>query len=183
VRIALTAFEPFDGRAKNRSQELLGRVRPVSGITVDKVVLPVAFAALPQAIAAVLAGEPDAVVLMGETSAWRVAVERRAQNRIDARIPDNRGAQPRGPVVADAPPERPVSWDAAAVRDAIAAAGVRVELSDDAGSFACNAALYLALTHARCRVGFLHVPQRRWPLGPRLSSLARAVEAVLGTLG
>ncbi len=74
---------------------------------------------------------------MGEAEHLHVAVEFVARNLIAASIPDNRGAQPDGAlVVAGGRAELPSTWDAAAVRAAIAGAGVDVQLSDDADIFA-----------------------------------------------
>jgi pyroglutamyl-peptidase len=183
VKIALAAFEPFGGRRVNRSALVLDRVAPVEGVSVDKTVLPVDFARLPGAIDALLAARPDAVVLMGEARRPNVSVERIALNVVDARIPDNRGERPVGTaVVPDGPLALRSTWNADAVVRAVGRAGVPVEASDHAGTFACNAALYLAVAHAVCPVGFLHVPARRWPLGPSLARLARAVETALAAI-
>jgi pyrrolidone-carboxylate peptidase len=62
-------------------------------------------------------------------------------------------------------------------------AGIPAVASFHAGTFACNAALYLALDAAVTpAVGFLHVPYRRWPFGLALSKLVQAAELSLATL-
>jgi pyroglutamyl-peptidase len=183
--IVLTAFEPFGGRSRNRSAEVLARVGDVPGVTVEKVVLPVELGRLPAVVELALARRPDALVLLGEAGrATDVAVERLALNVIDARIPDNRGEQPRGtPVVPGGALALPSTWRHDDVVGALRAAGLPVRTSHHAGTFACNAALYLALAASACPAGFIHVPAWRWPLGPRLDRLARGVENVLAALG
>jgi len=183
MRFALAAFEPFDGRRVNRSAQVLARVRPPEGLVLDKRILPVDFGKLPGAVAALLDGGPDAVLLMGESRQAVVSVERIALNVIDARVPDNSGAKPRRvSLVPDAPLALASSWDAEAVVEAIRRAGVRVAISHHAGTYACNAALYLALAAGRSPTGFIHVPARPWPIGPSLDRLARGVEAALAAM-
>jgi pyroglutamyl-peptidase len=180
-RVVLTAFEPFEGRSFNRSAEVLARVQAPEGMAIDKRTLPVDFARLPRAVAALLGDSPDALVLLGEAGRSAISVEEVALNVIDARTADNAGMRPRGvPVVPGAPLALASSWTGRAVLEAIRGTGAAVDSSHHAGTLACNAAVYLALASgARCPIGFIHVPAARWPCGPRLILLARAIEAAL----
>jgi pyroglutamyl-peptidase len=168
VDVVLTGFEPFGGRAENRSWQVVEAVEAVPGVRIAKVQLPVDFAALAERLPALVARARRALVMVGESAQTQVVeIERVALNVIDARIPDNRGWQPRfEEVVPGAPLARYARWDAAQVAEVIASAGAPVHVSHHAGTYACNAALYLALDEAESGrmplappfVGFVHVP-------------------------
>ncbi|MEK6608756.1 MAG: pyroglutamyl-peptidase I [Myxococcota bacterium] len=174
--VLVCAFEPFGGRRTNRA---LLAARALG----DVVVLPVSFARLPSAVRRLFRHRPSAILLCGEHRRARAMhVERVARNRIAAGIADNDFAKPRRPVVRGGPMLRLATWPARAIAAAIRAAGARAELSNDAGDFACNAALYLALAERARRghpiaVGFLHVPadRRRMPIAEIRRGLAAAV--------
>ncbi|MGE5184976.1 MAG: pyroglutamyl-peptidase I [Acidobacteriota bacterium] len=174
--VIVAAFEPFEGRRKNRSWEAVSLVRA----EIERVRLPVEFARLPELVAP-LAARASVLLLVGEARRRALSIERRAQNLIACRIADNAGARPDGPIDAAGPGELAATWDAERVLAAARAAGAPAELSDDAGGFCCNAALYHALAAAppTARVGFLHVPIAPQP---PLEVIARAIEAILGTM-
>jgi pyroglutamyl-peptidase len=137
--------------------------------------LPVDFRALSNAVRRLVRIRPRALILIGEASgADTLRIERVALNLIDARIADNRRHRPVDvPVVRDGPDAHfatlPPKW----VRRVLGrSAPVRLSLS--AGAFACNAAFYLALHHARStRVALIHVPA-----SDRAVSAARAGRAL-----
>jgi len=108
-----------------------------------------------------------------------------ALNVIDTDTRDNAGRMPRAEaIVAGGPLALRTSWDARSVARTLNESGLPAVASFHAGTYACNAALYLAI-HAlaeHTRVGFLHIPHRRWPLGLRLGVLLRAVELGLEAL-
>lgn len=85
---------------------------------------------------------------------------------------------PDGPLALEA------SWNASTVARCILAEGIGAKASHHAGTFACNAALFLTLRNAPpgTAVGFLHVPHLGWPVGPRIGRLVRAVEIALDAL-
>ena len=91
-----------------------------------------------------------------------LSIERIGINVDDARIPDNQGAQPIDTAVV---PGGPAAYFATlplrAIVDAWHRAGIPGYLSDTAGTYLCNAALYTAL-HATAEealpVGLLHLP-------------------------
>jgi pyroglutamyl-peptidase len=148
--------------------------------------LPVDFRALPAAIRRALRLRPLALLLIGEAQGERaVRVERVALNLVDARIPDNRGRQPVDQaVVRGGPLARPATLDPKWVRGVLART-VPVRLSTSAGTYACNAAFYLAATQARgTQVVFIHVPSSRRVLGAKragaaLARLIRKLDVVL----
>jgi pyroglutamyl-peptidase len=187
VEILVAAFEPFEGRRRNRSWEAVRRLPARAGLLCLQ--LPVDFAQLPCRMADVLARHPRALLLVGEAARRCVSVEQVALNIADSDRGDNAGAvlhdRPLDASAGSVPLAVRASWDARAVARSLREAGIRAEPSFHAGTFACNASLYLALRAVGeaaaagatpTAVGFLHVPRARWPLGPRLSRLVRAVE-------
>ena len=125
--ILLTGFEPFAGDAVNASEQVVLALQGarIGTARVAAAVLPCAFdaASLPALFAALERYQPAQVVCLGQAGSRReLSIERVALNLIDARLPDNAGAQPVDvPVVAGAPlacaanlPSRP-SWPACAL--------------------------------------------------------------------
>ncbi|MFK4730959.1 pyroglutamyl-peptidase I [Agromyces mediolanus] len=165
MRILVTGFEPFGADAENASGETvtrLGREWGDPDVELVTAILPVSFAAAPARLGELVAAHrPDAVLAIGEAGRRAtVTPERFARNLIDARIPDNDGAQPRGVAIDDGPDRRAAGFDVGALVAAIRAAGVPAEASDDAGRFVCNRIAY-ELARAGLPGGFLHVPAVR----------------------
>ncbi len=166
--ILLTGFEPFGGDALNPSQEIVRALdgEIIGGHRIVGAVLPVAFASAPPLLDELIEHHRPVLVLAlglaggrGELSFERVAV-----NLIDARIPDNDGAQPIDAAVIDgAPPAYFSTLPLKAIVADLRARSIPAGLSLSAGSFVCNAVFFgLAhrlATHApRVRGGFVHVP-------------------------
>lgn len=193
--ILLTGFEPFGGAALNPSWEAVQRVS--AGWThqarLHVALLPVEFGEGVERLSAMIGLlRPDIVVATG-LAEGRAAItpEVVAINRIDARIPDNAGAQPvDAPVVPGAPDglfsTLPVKAMVAAIRDA----GVPAALSYSAGTFVCNASFYALMNLIRSQDrpmigGFVHVPampeSRPDTAIPTMSveTMARGLEAAL----
>lgn len=189
----LTAFEAFDGRATNASWAAAlavaqGWTEPPALVVVQ---LPVSFRRARQVLrAAVAEHSPQLAVCLGETGERDVvALEERAVNLIEARLPDNDGSAPFGvPVIAGAPPELPSTLPLARCLAAGVATGVPVEVSPSAGGYVCNATFY-ALMHLLSRSpgtrgGFVHVPLTADRVGPgeaamTTSEAGTAVAAIL----
>lgn len=167
--ILVGAFEPFGGRRRNRAWEaarLLEGAR-LFGHALSVIQLPTVFAALPGALDRLYAQDPDVVLLVGESAAARwLLVERLAVNVAHARLADNAGARPIDEEVEPGgEPARRVSFDPRAAVRAALEVGVRCDVSSHAGTFCCNASLYLALGRAARRsppppTAFVHVPAR-----------------------
>lgn len=190
--ILVLAFEPFGGRNVNRSQLVLEHIARAAssprgirqGVRVITRTLPVAFSKLGRAVDRALAHRPDIVLLLGESGrADELHLERVAVNRIEARLPDNEGSQPRAARVVESGPAAyftslPLEPALAAVRRA----GVSASISTDCGLFACNATYYLALHKLRAQrapipVVFVHVPVKS-----RAMALRTATRGVLALL-
>lgn len=168
-KVLVAAFEPFDGRKRNRARDAarLLRGEEINHTPIEVADLPTIYAKLPEVLRKLLAKDPLVLILVGESmTARKLMVERLAVNVAHARSPDNAGVRPideelvRGGEVA-----RRVDFDPRNAANAAIAAGVACDVSSHAGTFCCNAALYHALGQAaklahKPRVAFVHVPAR-----------------------
>ncbi|TXH72035.1 MAG: pyroglutamyl-peptidase I, partial [Lysobacteraceae bacterium] len=150
--VLLTGFEPFGGERRNPSWEAVRRLRGarIAGHRVVVARLPVAFAdSLPVLRRALREYRPALTICIGQAGGRaRISLERVALNLIDARIPDNTGAQPVDkPVVVDGPAAYFGSLPVKAMLVALDAAGFSAELSHSAGTYVCNQVFY-GLMHA-----------------------------------
>jgi len=194
--VLLTGFEPFGGEASNPSwtvAEHLHGSTLADGTPVQALQLPCVFSqAWPVLQAAIAAQSPRLVLALGLAGTrTELCVERVALNWVDARIPDNAGAQPLDqPIV----PEGPLAWrtrlPVKAMVQAMRAVGAPASVSYTAGTFVCNQLLFW-ITHTLeqahtagqplpWRGGFVHVP----PLPPAAGGvdLALQVAAVRAAL-
>jgi pyroglutamyl-peptidase len=184
LKVLVTGFEPFGGDAVNASAEAVEALA-ASWVGPDELVtavLPVAFDEVRAADGALLRlldeHAPDVVVAVGLADGiTKVQLEQVAINLMDARIPDNNGAQPVDAPVADGGPAAwfttlPVKAAAAAVREV----GVPAGVSYSAGTYVCNATFY-ALQHALAArpgvlSGFVHVPRTTEEVGGQAAGSA-----------
>lgn len=161
--VLVTGFEAFGAREVNSSWEAVRRLPALlDGVTIARI--PVAFASAGRALLdAVAEHDPDVVIAVGEAGGRKaVSVERVALNLMDARIPDNEGAQPRDEAIDSSGPLAlwtglPAHACAAAIRDA----GVPSEVSYSAGTYVCNYLFYVLRSEdalAQKVTGFIHVP-------------------------
>ena len=166
-RVLVTGFEPFDGDTVNPAWEVARALdgERIDGARVVAAQLPCVFAgALPALDAAIARHRPRIVLALGLAgSRSAISVERVAVNLIDARIPDNAGAQPIDePVIAGGPGAYFTRLPAKAIVADLLAAGIAAELSFSAGSFVCNQAFYGLMHRLRRQpgvaAGFIHLP-------------------------
>jgi pyroglutamyl-peptidase len=165
------AFEPFNGRSRNRAWEAAHLLdgAEVAGRPVEVHRLPTAFSPLEAAVHQLITRHPAALLLVGEAGpARRLMVERLAINVAHAAVRDNLGHRPVDDVlVPGGDVARLVAFDPRILCNAALTVGVACEVSSHAGTFCCNAAFYHALGAAaehpeRPLVAFVHVPAR-WP--------------------
>lgn len=201
--VLLTGFDPFGGDAVNPSWLAVERLRGeiLAGHRIETAQLPTAFERAPRALRAAIRRHRPALVLCIGQAGGRSAIsfERVAINVIDARIPDNDGAQPVDvPVVRNGPAAYFSTLPIKSLRAALLAAGVPAEISQTAGTFVCNQVFY-ALMHALARMpaprprgGFVHVPflpeqvetrpeAPSMPLDTIVAGLRIAIESALRT--
>ena len=161
------ASRPFAGETVNPSW-LAARAldsRTIDGHRVTALELPTEFAPAIATLRAALRRQRPRVVVATGLAGGRegISLERVAINVIDARIPDNAGAQPvDAPVVRRAPAAYFSSLPIKAALAALQREGIAAHVSQTAGTYVCNAVFY-ALMHAAkrrrgMRAGFVHVP-------------------------
>ena len=165
--ILFTGFEPFGGETVNPAFEAV-RLLPDSagGMPIRRLRLPTSFRRAGETLLeAVDAWRPEAVVCVGQAGGRKtVTPEKVAINYIDARIPDNDGAQPADvPIRADGPAAYCATLPVRAIDEAIRAAGVPCAVSYSAGCYVCNFVMYTLLDHLAQTApdvlgGFIHVP-------------------------
>ena len=161
----LTGFEPFGDDAVNPSGEA---VRMAAGRwpgpeTLVTAVLPVTFEGSATRLGELLSEHrPDVVIASGLAGGrGAIGVERIAVNLLDARIPDNDGAQPVDvPSIPGAPAAHFATLPVKEIARRISAAGIPAEVSHSAGTFVCNHVFFTALEAVApgIRAGFVHVP-------------------------
>ena len=199
--ILVTGFEPFGGEAVNPSAQVARALhgRRIGGAAVVGIVLPCAFGEAVHMLRDALATHrPQLVLALGQAGGrCDLSLERVAINIDDARIADNRGAQPIDePVVADGPAAYFTTLPVKAIVAALRQAGYPASLSHSAGAFVCNHVFY-GLQHALAgqagvRSGFMHLPYLpeqpvhhagapRLALGTMVDGVAMALAAALAT--
>lgn len=187
----LTGFDPFDGAARNPSADAVNAVAADYDGPHELIVatLPVAFESSARRLRGLIAQHsPDVVIATGLAGgSTQIAVERLGVNLMDARIPDNDGAQPLdAPCEPDGPAARFATLPVKHLVQILAAHGLAARLSLSAGTYVCNHVLYTALGAVSdgTVAGFVHLP---WSTGtapagaPHLpeEDLTRAVRLVV----
>lgn len=191
MNILLTGFEPFDGGAINASWEVARALDGscLEGAVVRSRCLPTTFGRAPLALRAVIESvQPALVVALGQASGRaEVSMERVALNLIDARIPDNDGAQPHDQPVR---PECPAAYFSTLplkpMLAGLRAAGHPAALSLSAGAFVCNQVFYELQHQLHGRgvpSGFIHLPvlpeqAARKPAGMPSMALSAQIDAI-----
>ena len=164
--VLLTGFTPFDGDALNPSWQAVRALdgRRIAGHRVVAVELPTEFgAALPALRRTLRVARPRLAIAFGLAGGRAgISLERVAINVIDARIPDNAGAQPIDvPVLRSGPAAYFSTLPIKAMLAALQQSDISADISQTAGTYVCNQVFY-ALMHAarrqRFRAGFVHVP-------------------------
>jgi pyroglutamyl-peptidase len=166
MTILLTGFPQYANVGRNPSEAIVAALdgSTVDGHEVAGRVLPVSAERTPGALrAAVEETAPDLALLLGVAPGRAgLSVERTAVNVFDFPDPDNDGAQPVDtPIEPDGPVAYFTTLPARRIVEAWRAAGIPGYLSDTAGTYLCNAAMYVALhatTGARLPAGFVHLP-------------------------
>lgn len=147
MRLLLTAFGPFGNFGHNPSQLLL----EYCGL--EHTVLPVSYEAVQDYLSLITAGEFDALLMLGvHGSAELMHWESLAHNYAGT-TPDVEGRIWDAKIVEDGPETLPSTLNLFGFEDD------HLRVSDHAGSYLCNFALYtglIGLTHKQ--VGFLHIP-------------------------
>jgi pyroglutamyl-peptidase len=169
-RLLLTGFGPFPGVPVNAScvlvAELAKRItRARLPVHLRTAALPTEWKAGPTELRRLIRDfQPDIALHFGVASeATGFRLETLAENARN-RLADASGHVPRRRAISATLPAQLLStFPAETIRQRLAALDLPVELSTDAGSYLCNAALFRSLSLARmargARVaGFIHIP-------------------------
>ena len=191
--VLLTGFEPFGGEATNPSAYAVRALhgRTLGGCRVEARVLPVVFGvALKELRAHLRELNPCLVIATGLAGGRKeVSLERIAINVDDARIPDNRGAQP-----VDLPVEEngPAAyWSTLPIKAIVAelrARDIPAGVSQTAGTFVCNHVFYglmhsLAQAGGAARGGFIHLPYSSDQAARHPGAAGLPLETMIDALG
>ena len=202
MTVLLTGFGAFANVERNPSELIVSALSGtrIGGHDVVGRVLPVSAEATPAAVRSALdETEPALAVLLGVAPGRAaLAAERVAVNVLDFTEPDNDGALPVDvPIEHDGPAAYFATLPLRAILDAWHRAGIPGYLSDTAGTYLCNAALYTALHATADRalpVGFLHLPslptevagrvppEPSMPLDTQIEGTRVAIEAIVAAL-
>jgi len=167
LRVLLTGFQPFHGDTVNPSELLVRELAelppPHPALELRAEILPVDRTLVADALAAAIARHrPGFVLSVGQaTGRPRVDLESTARNALDFKgLRDNGGHEAHGePWRPGGPAQRRVKLPLGTLAQALAAQGLPVGVSRDAGRHLCNATLYTLLhRHAQLPAFFVHVP-------------------------
>lgn len=170
MRLLLTGFEPFGGETLNPSAEVVHAIEAerLPGIDLHTSILPVrgriSFERLLPLIDDL---EPDAWIGLGEAGGRpQVSVERVAINLLVDRN-DPMHPNEEQTLVNGGPAAYFTRWPVTALVRHMADAGVRVAVSNTAGTYICNEVTYVTLHHLatasgwagrNMTAGFVHLP-------------------------
>jgi pyroglutamyl-peptidase len=187
MKLLVTAFDPFGGRALNASSlALAGLRKSFPGIRTR--VLPVdAVIAPSRLISAIRKVKPHALLMLGEAGgSQEIRLETTAWNELDFRIPDIAGRQyaPR-PIRRDAPSSLPSTLPLAEIHDRLLSLNHPVAFSDDPGRYLCNQIFFLAMDHLLengiyIPAGFIHLPlECEYPTDRAVAALSEAIGSII----
>ena len=167
MKVLVTGFESFGGEKINPSWEAVKALPDeLGGATLVKVQLPVSFRRVRELLPRLIVKEkPDLVLLTGQAGGRpNVTVERVAVNVMDSEMPDNDGFKPEDePVFEGAPDAYFATIPIKEVVKALRKAGIPAGVSNTAGTYVCNTAMFTALHTVAAygmetKAGFIHVP-------------------------
>lgn len=184
--VLVTGFQPFGGARVNASEEIMRRVdgSRCAGALIVGLLLPCAFTdAATELRRALRSLRPSLVLALGEADRDAITPELVAMNLDDARIPDNRGHQPKATLIVPGAPERYASHlPAARIAGTLRRLRFPARISQSAGAYVCNH-VFFALMHELehrhrahpPRGGFIHVPAMRGNARLAMARYARAI--------
>lgn len=157
--LLVAAFEPYGGSSINAAAQIAMLLpRKIYDVILKRVVLPCSSTHTPPLLAR-LAASPavSGVLLIGEDDRYTVpTVELSARNRLDYRITDNEGQQPRQRAAIDGGPAIiSTNIDLATLAHFAATRGVDIATSHDAGLHLCNHTYYFLRYHVAEKPGLL----------------------------
>jgi pyroglutamyl-peptidase len=203
MTVLLTGFPRYANAERNPSEQIVEALggTAVGGVEIVGRMLPVSAERTPGAVREAIAEiAPSLMLLLGVAPGRAgLSIERIAVNLLDFPSPDNDGAQPLDvPIEEGAPAAYFATLPLRRIAEAWRAAGIPGYVSDTAGLYVCNAAMYTAL-HSTAGggppAGFLHLPslpeevagqpepQPSMPLATQIEGVRIALEASLEGFG
>jgi pyroglutamyl-peptidase len=202
MKLLLTGFPAFADVERNPSEHIVAALDGSAVGSADVVgrILPVSAERTPDAVRAAIAETSPVLSLLLGVAPGRtgLAIERVAVNLFDFPAPDNDGEQPVDvPIAAGGPVAYFATLPLRRIVEAWDAAGIPGYVSDTAGLYLCNAAMYTALDAAASGgppAGFLHLPslpgevagqrmpQPSMPLETQIEGVRIALETSLAAL-
>jgi pyroglutamyl-peptidase len=175
----VTGFSVFPGAPLNPTEELVARLRTKPPVLADMAdfraeTLAVEYGTVARRLSEI--GEafaPDIALHFGLAAGCRgFRLERQAHNSHRRARPDNLGLMPDGQTIFPGPEFLQSTLPLEQIADALTAAGLPVEWSQDAGGYLCDMVFALSCGHACAGFrptmsGFIHIPaiQELGPLG------------------
>ena len=164
-KLLITGFEPFGGEKINPSWEAVKALpEKINDYELIKLCLPVVFGEAAEiAVREAEKHIPDAILSIGQAGG-RAAItpELVAINLRHAKIPDNKGNQPKDePIIEGGAAAYFSTLPVRKMADAISSVGIESGLSYSAGAYVCNDLLYTILSHfdgTKTKAAFIHIP-------------------------
>ncbi len=165
--ILITGFEGYGGRRGNPSASVVSELdgSTVGGEEVCGKLLPVDLASVRKLIPALIDEfKPKVVISFGLWPGEQVVrLERVAINCADFELSDNTGFIAKEPVLGGGEAAYFTTLPIDAIERSVRDAGLPCRRSGSAGTFLCNATMYVSLAacaqrHPSARVGFIHLP-------------------------
>ncbi len=197
-KLLLTGFEPFNDYKLNPSWEIAKSLNEetVGNFKVFARQIPVKYKEIYPTIKKFIDEiKPDAIINLGQSGRDRISIERVAINIADVTgVAYNCGSKPVDEILFD---DGPVAYFSTLpikkMKDAVAQAGIPVEISNTAGTYGCNQLMYTTLyildkSKIKIPAGFIHVPslpeqavKRRIP-SMSLDLMVKAIRIVISVI-
>jgi pyroglutamyl-peptidase len=195
-KILVTGFGPFPGAPNNPSAaialSLARSQRAAHFARVRAAIIPTVYAEIADFPRLIAKEKPDAVLMFGlaNKTPW-LRIETWGRNRASLFHADAARGKSAQILVPGAASVLPVRAPVRRLLQAARSAGVNVRLSNDAGGYLCNAAIFHALVSTPGKkplVAFVHIPSPRGRMKsragyisvrPTMTMIQRAAEAIL----
>ena len=165
IDILISAFEPFGVDDINPTQLVLKDLpEEIAGCNIHKLLLPVEFKKAPKiASTEFLKIKPSILIMLGQAGGRdNISIESKAINLMNApTLGDNADYKPQNePIIFDGPKYLDTTLPIEKIVEAINKESIPSKISNDAGTYVCNALLYqmLYLNKEKIPMGFIHVP-------------------------
>ena len=188
-KILLTGFEPFGGYSVNSSWEAIKYFdkQTIKDYSVTSLILPVEYKkSVTKLLSFIDSYDPDIIISFGMASDEYIRLEKNARNRTGP-YEDNIGEVPQNMYILKNMPliyENRLPLEK--IYNGLLASDIKVEYSNDAGSYVCNYLFYSLMAfgdkhRTRNSLGFIHLPpiSNKFPLDKSRQSVKIILDAVI----